>query len=78
MNGQIDINGIYVHPLLIAAILAYALSLPIEWALARAGFYRFVFHRGLFDFAMVVVLWGLIATALSAGTPFALTFPRLS
>jgi hypothetical protein len=74
MNGQIDINGIYVHPLLIAAILAYAASLPLEWALARAGFYRIVFHRGLFDFALVVVLWGLIAMGLSRGTPFALSF----
>lgn len=74
MNGQIDINGIYVHPLLIAAIVAYAVSLPIEWALARVGFYRFVFHRGLFDFALVVVLWGLVAAGLSTGTPFALSF----
>lgn len=68
-RGEIDIGGVYVHPLLLAACLAFPAAELLGWALARLGFYRIVWHRGLFDVAMTVVLWAGIATLITGGSP---------
>lgn len=67
MIADVDIGGVYVHPLLIAAVLAFAGTEMASWLLGRAGFYRFVWHRGLFDVAIVIVLWGGIAALITRG-----------
>jgi hypothetical protein len=70
MIGEFDIGGVFTPTLLIWAALAFAISMPIRWALNRLGVYRFVWHRGLFDVALVILLWtGVAATAAT------LTFP---
>lgn len=68
MTGEIAIAGVFVHPLLIAACLALPLSQLFGWGLSRAGFYRLVWHRGLFDVALLVVLWAGLG-ALLTGAP---------
>jgi hypothetical protein len=68
MTHDIDIAGVYVHPLLVAACLAFPAAEILGWLLARVGFYRLVWHRGLFDVAMTVVLWAGIATLLTGGS----------
>jgi hypothetical protein len=68
MTGEIDIGGVFVHPLLVAACLAFPLAELTGWALARLGFYRLIWHRGLFDVAMTVVLWAGIADLITGGT----------
>ena len=50
--------------------LAFALGIPVRRVLTRLGVYRFVWHRGLFDIALLILLW----TGVSA-TAAALTFP---
>lgn len=66
---EIVIGGVYLHPLLVAALLAFPAAGAAEWLLARVGAYRFVWHRGLFDVALTIILWGAIA-ALLAGETF--------
>ncbi|WP_207796662.1 DUF1656 domain-containing protein [Sphingomonas oleivorans] len=62
--AEIDFFGVYVNTLFVAAILAFLLGRVGQWLLARCGVYRFVWHRGLFDIALFVILWGQIAVLL--------------
>ncbi|WP_294391627.1 DUF1656 domain-containing protein [uncultured Sphingomonas sp.] len=67
MTGEINIAGVFVHPLLLAACLALPLAQAVGWALSRTGFYRLVWHRGLFDVALTIVLWAGIGTLITGG-----------
>jgi hypothetical protein len=69
--GELDIGGVFAPSLLIWALVALAISLPVRRLLDRFGAYRFVWHRGLFDIALVLVLWGVVAASATA-----LTFPK--
>jgi hypothetical protein len=70
MIGELDIGGVFTPTLLIWGGVALAISMPVRWALSRMGVYRFVWHRGLFDIALLILVWaGVAATAA------ALTFP---
>ena len=58
MRYEIDIAGVLVPSLLLWLVIAYALSILLSAQLRRLGFYRLVWHRALFDFAMFVCLLG--------------------
>ncbi|MDB5460046.1 MAG: hypothetical protein JWO72_1787 [Caulobacteraceae bacterium] len=66
MSGEFDIGGVFVPALLVWGLAAVAISLPVRWLLARTGVYRLVWHRGLFDIALVVLLWGAIAVCAAS------------
>lgn len=66
MTGEIAIAGVYLHPLLVAAVLAFLAAEIIAWALGRLGLYRFVWHRGLFDVALTLLLWAGCAALLNS------------
>ena len=66
MIGEIDIAGVFVPTLLVWAVVAFFISVPLRWVLTRLGFYRFVWYRGLFDLCLLVLLFGLV-TVLTAG-----------
>ena len=68
MRGDIDLAGVFVHPLLLAACIALPLAQLVGWGLARIGFYRLVWHRGLFDVALTIVLWAGIGSLLTGGS----------
>lgn len=69
MKGEIDIGGVFVPCLLMVAVAAFFATAMIKQGLRRTEFYRFVWHPGLFDFAVfVLVAWG-IAVATSHVTP---------
>ena len=61
MIGEVSLYGIYVPWLLLLARLALALSRGLSYLLARAGFYRLVWHPALFDLAMFVVVLGALS-----------------
>jgi hypothetical protein len=65
MSPEFDIGGVFVPGLLLAAALAFLVSIPVRRLLAWSGFYRLVWHRALFDLALFVVLLGAI-TILSS------------
>ncbi len=60
--------GVYFPPALIWAVGALAPYLLLRWGLARAGFYRFVWHRPLFDAALYIILFGMAVLLLPALT----------
>jgi hypothetical protein len=58
MRYEIDIYGVLVPALLLWLIVAYALSAVLRRLLQRFGFYRLIWHRALFDFALFVCFLG--------------------
>jgi hypothetical protein len=58
MRYEIDIYGVLVPALLLWLIVAYVLSAVLRRLLQRIGFYRLIWHRALFDFALFVCLLG--------------------
>lgn len=60
MIGEIDVYGVFVPPLLLWVGAALPLTAVLRRVLRMAGFYRFVWHRPLFDFALLVIVLGAV------------------
>lgn len=60
MIGEINLYGVFFPPLLVWIGGALILSVFVRRGLAALGVYRFVWHRPLFDFCLLVMLTGLI------------------
>jgi hypothetical protein len=58
MIGEIDIYGVLFPPLLIWLGVAYIVALGVRAGFNRLGVYRHVWHRPLFDLAILVILLG--------------------
>ncbi len=65
MIGELNIDGVFVAPLAVWAVVALGVNLMLRQVLIRVGLYRVVWHPALFDTALFVLLWALVA-ALSA------------
>jgi uncharacterized membrane protein YvlD (DUF360 family) len=66
MIGESDIAGVFIPSLLIVALVAFCVTTVVRWAFRQLQLYRFVWHAGLFDVALfVVMLW---VTAVVTGT----------
>jgi hypothetical protein len=63
MIGEIDVYGVFVPPLLVWTGLALPLTATLRRLLRRIGFYRLVWHRPLFDFALLVIVLGAVVAA---------------
>jgi hypothetical protein len=63
MIGEIDVYGVFVPPLLLWVVAALPLTAVLRRALRWLGFYRLVWHRPLFDFALLVIVLGAVAAA---------------
>jgi hypothetical protein len=70
MIGEMDIAGVFIPRILVAAIAAFVISLAARHLFRRMGLYRFVWHAGLFDTAIFVVAWWLVAMATVNLTPY--------
>jgi hypothetical protein len=62
MIGEIDIYGVFIPSLLAWAVIAFVISLFVRHVLAELGFYKYVWHRPLFDIALVIVLVGAVVS----------------
>lgn len=60
MSGELDLYGIFVPGLALWMLLAFLIGVPVRRLLDRAGVYRLVWHRPLFDLAVYVVLLGAV------------------
>jgi hypothetical protein len=69
MIGEIHILGLLAPSSLVSAVAAGLMILLLRRALARAGFYRHVWHPGLFDLALYVVLWTVAAYLIDLFQP---------
>ena len=61
MIGEIDLYGVLLPPLLVWLGVALALAAPVRWVLNHFGLYRFVWHRPLFDFSLLIIILGIVA-----------------
>lgn len=61
MTGEFDLNGVFLSSLLVFAVIAWAVTAVLRRLLALVGFYRLVWHRALFDYALFVLVWGGVA-----------------
>jgi hypothetical protein len=60
MIGEFDIGGVFIPSAAVWAALAFVISLFVRRLLNLFGFYRLVWHRGLFELALLAVLWGTV------------------
>ena len=72
MIGEFDIYGVYFPAFAIFAAIAFLLQVVIIRRLLDAcGVYRLVWHRALFDFAIYVILLGVVTAAGANFLPLA-------
>ncbi|MBV9461662.1 MAG: DUF1656 domain-containing protein [Bradyrhizobium sp.] len=72
MIGEFDIYGVYFPAFAVFAAIAFLLQVLVINRLLRAiGFYRWVWHRALFDLAVYVVLLGAVTAAGTTLLPLA-------
>ncbi|HTJ64452.1 MAG TPA: DUF1656 domain-containing protein [Alphaproteobacteria bacterium] len=64
MVGEFNFAGVFVPALLVWVLVAVGISMFIRSILRLVGFYRLVWHRGLFDLALLAILWASV-TALA-------------
>lgn len=64
MIGEVDIFGVLLPPLLAWLAIALAISTLLRRLLAWTGAYRYVWHRPLFDFALLVIVTGFVNLAM--------------
>ena len=60
MIGEIDILGVFVPAVLVLMFVAYLINFVIRTVFERIGFYRFVWHRSIFDLGVYVLVLGLV------------------
>ena len=58
MPEELDIYGVYIPGLLALMFATYLVSIAVRRVLAWTGAYALVWHRGLFDVALYVILLG--------------------
>jgi undecaprenyl pyrophosphate phosphatase UppP len=64
MSAETDIYGVFIPTLLVWMLVAFFILAAMRAVLARVGFYRVVWHRSLFNFALyVIVLGGVVSLA---------------
>ncbi|MES2000644.1 MAG: DUF1656 domain-containing protein [Pseudomonadota bacterium] len=67
MTGELNIQGVYVPALLVLVVLAALIGMAVQRLLMALGVYRWVWHRGLFDLALTLIICALLVSALSRG-----------
>lgn len=63
MIHELDIYGVLMPPILIWTVLALAATGSLRLVMGRFGLYRFVWHKPLFDLALLVIALGVITAA---------------
>ena len=66
MIGEFNFGGVFVPALLLGAVSAFCLTSVARFCLRRLHLYRFVWHAGLFDVALFVVMLWVLAAATTA------------
>jgi hypothetical protein len=60
MVSEIDVYGVFVPSLLVWVGVALPLTAGLRRLLRWFGFYRLVWHRALFDLALLVIVLGVV------------------
>jgi hypothetical protein len=70
MIAEIPVGGVYVPMAALTGGVAFVLHIAMHGLARRVGLYRLVWHPGLFDLAVFLILWGAVS-ALSLDLPAA-------
>ena len=57
MIGEVEVGGVFIPVVLVSGIVGLVVSLILRRVLRAAHAYTYIWHAGLFDVAMFVVLW---------------------
>ena len=57
MIGEVEMGGVLIPVILISGVVGFVASLILRRVLRAAHAYTFIWHAGLFDVSMFVVLW---------------------
>jgi hypothetical protein len=61
MIGDLVIYGVYLPALALPLLLAYLALAGLRWLFGKAGVYRWVWHRSLFNVSLyLIVLYGMV------------------
>jgi len=60
MVSEIDVYGVFIPSLLVWVVAALPLTAGLRRLLRWFGFYRLVWHRALFDLALLVIVLGVV------------------
>jgi hypothetical protein len=70
MIGEFDVGGVFVPALVLWGVIAIGINMVLRQILTVVGFYRLVWHRGLFDLALLLILWALVTAVADRLGPF--------
>lgn len=68
MIGEINIDGVFVSPLLLCLVAAFFVRLGLSRLFERVGVYRLIAQRPLFDTSLFLLLTGAFFYALKLFT----------
>ena len=60
MLTETNIAGVYMAPIVVYGLIAGMVFLLLRWLLTRLGFWRLVWHPGLFELGLFVSLLSLV------------------
>ena len=53
---EVNFFGIFLSPFLALSLLAFLVLVPVRVLLSRLGFYKYVWHRSLFDLSLYMII----------------------
>ncbi|MFG1278301.1 DUF1656 domain-containing protein [Xanthobacter autotrophicus] len=66
MYSEIDILGVYIAPFVAMIAAAWIATLPLSMISNRYGLSRMVWHPGLFNLCIYIIVLSLIVLAVGA------------
>jgi protein AaeX len=57
MTGEVEMGGVFIPIVLVTAVVGFLMALVFRRGLRAAYAYTYIWHAGLFDVALFVVLW---------------------
>ena len=60
MLTESNVAGVYMAPIVLYSLAAFVLFLLLRWVLTQLGFWRLVWHPGLFELGLFVSLLSLV------------------
>jgi hypothetical protein len=66
--SEISIAGVFLPAAAVTGVVAFCLRMAVSSLARRVGLYRLVWHPGLFDLALFILLWAAVS-ALSPRVP---------
>jgi hypothetical protein len=53
---EVNLFGIFLSPFLVLSLLAFLVLVLVRVLLSRLGFYKYVWHRSLFDLSLYLII----------------------